>query len=361
MSNWKICLSIVIALIAVLMVIDYYHYSPPNLEAAEIEKLAKVQLEKQLSDILSCSRHIKKEQVKACSLKVLDIRELDNKTYLVFKVDYQLKEARKELLSDKRYILGMRLVEKKLGGIALSRGAEFEVKYTGFYPADCGRHDDGIFYGLCKDPRVSKITLRGNDFVCEQVVTNQVIFAKIPAGRDEVYPEFWDNRGQQIPPTNAMRMAFIGGNSQIIQQYNNQPFTGWIQGLDEIDYLSVGTVDAVWIFPDYRQSVLQGACQAKLKELINEGIPVIFVGEKEPQKLTRIFQMEGSCDRVTNSEDIIAVYIGVNKEGTGQIGVISVDEGMQFPILQKSMALRYRLDIFNKGEAKQEEGTLIKL
>jgi len=342
------------------MVIDHYHYSPPGLETAEIEKLAKTQLKDEMADILSCSRHIKKEQVKACTIAVLDVRELDNKTYLVFKVDYQLKEAQKELLSDKRYILGMRLVEKKLGGIALSRGAQFEVKYTGFYPADCGRHDDGIFYGFCKDPRVSKITLRGNDFTCEQEITNRVIFAKVPAGRDEIYPEFWDTRGQQIPPTNAMRVAIIGGNSQILQQYNNQPFTGWIQNLDEIDYLSTSTVDAVWIFPDYRQRALQGACRAKLKKLIDEGIPIIFVGDKDPQNLARIFHMEGFCDRVTNSEDIIAVYAGTNQD-KGQIGVISVNEGMQFPILHKSLALRYQLDILNKGEASQEEGTLIKL
>lgn len=361
MSNWKIGLSIAIALIVVLMVIDHFHYSPPGLEAAEIEKLAKAQLEDEIPDILSCSRHIKKEQAKACTIEILDVRELDNKTYLVFKVDYWLKDAQKDFLSNKRYILGMRLVEKKLGGIALSRGAQFEVKYTGFYPADCGRHDDGIFYGFCKDPRVSKISLRSNNFACEQVITNQVILAKIPDGRDEVYPEFWDNRGQQIQPTNAMRVAVIGGNNQILQQYNNQPFTGWIQDLDEIDYLSTSTVDAIWIFPDYRQRALQGVCRAKLKKLIDEGIPVIFVGDKDPQNLARIFQMAGSCDRVTNSEDIIAVYAGTNQEGKGQIGVISVNEGMQFPILQKSMALRYRLDIFNKGETSQEEGTLIKL
>lgn len=361
MSNWKTGLSIVIALIVVLMVIGHYHYSPPGLEAAEIEKLAKAQLEEEMPDILSCSRHIKKEQVKACTLEILDIRELDKKTYLVFKVDYQLKEAQKDFLSNKRYILGFRLVGKKLGGIALSRGAEFEVKYTGFYPADCGRYDNGIFYGFCKDLRVSKITLRGNDFTCEQPITNRVIFAKVPAGRDEVYPEFWDNRGQQIQPTNAMRVAIIGGNNQILQQYNNQPFTGWIQDFDEIDYLSTSMVDAVWIFPDYRQRALQGACRAKLKKLIDEGIPVIFVGDKDPQNLARIFHMEGFCDRVTNSEDIIAVYAATNQEGKGQIGVISVKEGTQFPILQKSLALRYRLDIFNKGETNQEEGNLIKL
>lgn len=362
MSNWKTGLSIVITLIVVLMVIDYYHYFPPGLEAAEIEKLAKAQLEDEIPDILSCSRHIKKEQVKACTLEVLDIQELDKKTYLVFKVDYQLKEAQKDFLRNKRYILGFRLVEKKLGGIALSQGAQFEAKYTGFYPADCGRHDDGIFYGFCKDPRASKITLRGNNFTCEQAITNRAIFAKVPAGRDEVYPEFWDNQGQPIQSTNAMRVAVIGGgNNQILQQYNNQPFTAWIQDLDDIDYLSTSTVDAVWIFSDYKQSALQGACRAKLKELIDEGIPVILVGEKDPQNLAGIFRMKGSCNQVITLEDIIAVYAGTNLEGTGQIGVISVDAGMEFPILQKSMALRYRLDIFDKGEASQEEGTLIKL
>lgn len=360
MRDWKTGLSVFIALIMVWMVIDYYHYSPPGLKAAEIEELAKVQLEEELPNILSCSRHVKKEQVKACTVEVLDIREVDKKTYLVFKVDYQLKEPQKDFLINKRYILGLRLVEKKLGGIALSRGAEFEVKSTGFYPADCGRHDDGIFYGLCKDPRVSKITLRSNDFTCEQAITNRVILAKIPAGRDEVYPEFWDNQGQQIRPTNAMRVAVVGGDSQILQQYNNQPVTAWIQDLDEIDYLTTSTVDAVWIFPDYRQSALQGACRVKLKELIDEGIPVIFVGEKAPENLAGIFQMGGSCDRVTNPEDIVAVYVGTNQEGTGQIGVISVDEGMEFPILQKSMALRYQLDIFDKELKHHEKGTLIK-
>lgn len=350
--------SIFIAAMVLLALINYFHYSPPALEAAEIERLAKVQLEIEFPDILSCSRHIKEEQVKACTFEVLDIREADKRTYLVFKADYQLKEPQKDYLSNKRYILGFRLVEKKLGGIALKGGAEFEVKYTGFYPADCGRHDKGIFYGFCKDPRVSKVILRSNDFTCEQEIKNRVIFAAIPAGRDEVYPEFRDNRGQPIQSTNAMRVALIGGNSQILQQYDNQPFTAWIQDLDEIDYLTPGTADAVWVFPDERPSALPEACLARLKELINAGIPIILMGEKNPRNAAGIFQAESSCDGVNDPEAVAAVFIASNEEGIPRIGVISREEDMEFPILQKTLALRYRLGVFEaETEVSQGKGT----
>ncbi len=358
MRNWKTGLSIIIAGIALWMMIDYLHYSPPNLETEEIKRLSKVQLEKELSDILNCSRHINKEQVKVCDLEVLDVRELDKKTYLVFKVDYQLNGVEQDPLNNKRYILGLRLVEKKLGGIALRQGAEFEVKYTGFYPADCGRHEDGVFYGFCKDPRVSKIVLRSNDFNSEQEVKNRIIIAKIPPGRDEVYPEFWDKQGRQIQPTNAMRVAFIAPDSQILQKYKNQPFTGWNQDLDEIDYLTSGTVDVVWIFPAFKPGVLQGTGLAALKKLINEEIPVIFWGEKDPQNIAAIFNMQDSYDKVNDPEDIAAVYVGAKQEGMARIGAISGEEGREFPILQKSIALRYQLDIFdNENEAQPEEGS----
>ena len=58
MRNSKAMVFIVLILVIVgWMVIDYYHYAKPGLEAEKIKQLAQVELRKELPDILSCIRH----------------------------------------------------------------------------------------------------------------------------------------------------------------------------------------------------------------------------------------------------------------------------------------------------------------
>jgi len=346
-----------------LGIFNYFYYFPPKLPEAKIIELAEKQLEK---DLPSYMRKYSDPYMKTTlhKIKILDVRELGQKTYLVFKADVQMSEANQGFggppFQAGTYMLGIRLVEGKPGGIVLKDGMEFTTEMiSGANPAECGLMPDGVFYGFCKDPRVERVVLEMNEgSKIEAKMQNRVIMAQIPKGQIELTPRFYDKAGMEIEQNWGMKIAFVSQNEKYYRQYNNYPLEWWNMSAEEIDILSPGMVNAVWVFPDQEKKSLEKERANKLIELVKSGIPVVFVGMKDLQQL-EVFSIEPN--NILNAEipasEMEAVYLTQNEQQTLQAGVITLDEEQDSPVLMKTLNLRYQLDLPIKTRNKTDHAS----
>jgi len=347
----------VLVVILGLGIFNYFYYFPPKLPEARIIELAEKQLEK---DLPSYVRKYNDPYMKTTlhRIKILDVRKLGQKTYLVFKADVQMSETNPGYQGPFQagtYMLGIRLVEGKPGGIVLKDGMEFTTEMiSGANPAECGLIPDGLFYGFCKDPRVDRVVLEMNEGKkIEAKMQNRVILAQIPKDQIELTPRFYDKAGTEIEQTWGMKIAFVSQNEKYYRQYNNYPLEWWNMSAEEIDILSPGMVNAVWVFPDQQKKSLEKDRAKKLLELVKSGIPVVFVGMKDLQQL-EVFSIE--LHNLLNAEvpasEMEAVYLAQNEQKTLQAGVITLDDEQDSPVLMKTLNLRYQLDLPTKTRNK---------
>lgn len=338
---------------------DNLHYSPPDRSSEEIIQEASKELEKEVPGLLKGKEydHYQKEFL---ALEILDIQEIDNKTYLVFKLDYEMIIPEQELpynINNRAYILGLRLVEKKWGGLRLKEGMEFTATYMGVNPVDCGWHPEGIFYGFCKDPRVARavLTLQDGQRV-EAPVKQRVILTGVPEESSKLEPRFFDDEGKEIELSHGLRLAFVSEDEKIFEQYEKTSLDWWPVSAEDIKYLSANSMDALWIFPDQHKKVLQEGRSTALEKLLNEGVPLIFVGLKDIQELTGNFDLQKSEDTL-QADNVEAVYISKDEQGL-KAGLISLDDSQNSPLVTRTLALKYDLEVLTlagKKENSEEE------
>lgn len=355
----------VLVVILGLGIFNYFYYFPPKLPEAKIIELAEKQLGKDLPSYL---RKYSDPYMKMTlhKIKILDIRQLGKKTYLVFKADIQMsgeKSGYENPFQAGSYMLGIRLVEGKPGGIVLKDGMEFTTEMMGgANPAECGLMPDGLFYGFCKDPRVERVVLEMNEGKkIEAKMQNRVIMAQIPKDQIDLTPRFYDKAGMEIEQTWGMKIAFVSQNEKYYRQYNNYPLEWWNMSAEEIDILTSGMVNAVWVFPDQQKQSLEKERAKKLLELVKSGIPVVFVGMKDLQQL-EVFRIEPN--NILNAEvpasEMEAVYLAENEQKSLQAGVITLDEEQDSPVLMKTLNLRYQLDLPAKARNKTGDTVNVK-
>lgn len=341
---------IILLSIGIWLAFDSYHYSPPGMEAAQVKRLAEKELRKLVPDLLQqrdpYGPYIKKQ---LRGMEVLDVREINGRTYLVFKVDFDSKGPGYPYDSG-GYMVGLRLVEKSWGGISLRDGMEFTASYLAGPPVECGHlPEDGVFYGFCKDPGVDRgwLELDGGKKM-DLAINNRTILTGVPRGPLSLTPHFYDRAGNELEPGGVMRVAFLSGDEKNVGPYTNMPLQWWVLNQANTDYLTAGGVDAVWVFPDQHQGALQGKAVAKLKELVQNGIPVVFIGMKDLDKVIEVFGVspKGQTGSEVDPDDIEGVYVGKHRKGLTEAGVIALDDGSQVsPYLEKSVELRYQLDL----------------
>ncbi|MEN6325106.1 MAG: hypothetical protein ABFD18_02695 [Syntrophomonas sp.] len=351
-------LGLIILVVVVWMIFDYYHYFPPGIGKEEIKRQAEAILKKEAPGLIrnNMDPNTRKE---FRSLDILDIEELKGKTYLVFKLNYDWvgpAEAMPYGFNSGGYILGLRNVEQKLGGISLQGGMEFESSYQGAGPVDCGQDADGVFYGFCKDPRVSRAALEtkaGKSLPLQ--LKQRIILAQLPAKNMEVYPHFYAKDGSEIELAYGIKIAFLSKDEKSYQQYTNTPMEWWALKAKDSLYLRPDDVDAIWVFPDQQQEALQGEVASKLRSLAAEGIPVLFIGLKDSKVMAPVFKIKNQPGQ-TPADDIEALYVGKDANGSLQIGAIGLEDNEAFPIMQKTIYLRYQLQDYmtaknNKGKS----------
>lgn len=346
-----------------LWIFNYFYYFPPKLSEAQITEQAEKQLEKELPSYMRkySDPYMK---TKLHKLKIFDVRELGQKTYLIFKADVEMPGAKPGYEGPFQvgtYMLGIRLVEGKPGGIVLKDGMEFTTEMiSGANPAECGLMPDGVFYGFCKDPRVDRVVLELNEgSKIEAKMQNRVILAQIPKGQIELTPRFYDKAGMEIEQTWGMKIAFVSQNEKYYRQYNNYPLEWWNMSAEEIDILSPGMVNAVWVFPDQQKKSLENERAAKLTELVKAGIPVIFVGMKDLKQLEVLgIEQKNILNAEVPASEIEAVYLASNEQKGLQAGIITLDDEQDSPVLMKTLNLRYQLDI--PATARDKTGDAVK-
>ncbi|MDD2619768.1 MAG: hypothetical protein PHC92_03745 [Syntrophomonadaceae bacterium] len=344
-------LGMIILVFGAWVIFDYYHYFPPAIGQEEIKQQAEVILKKDASALLRNNNPNMRKEISR--LDVLEVEEIKGKTYLVFKLDYKWNgpaEAMDYGINNGGYILGLRMVEKKLGGISLRGGMEFESSYLGVGPVDCGQDENGVFYGFCKDPRVSRISLETKEGKNIQLkVKQRVILAQLPDKNTEVYPHFYTSTNSEIETSYSMKVAFLSKDEKSYQQYSNMPIEWWALKAMDSTFLRTNDVDAIWVFPDQQQEALQGKVGEKLRDLAVEGIPIIFVGLRDTNKLLPVFKLKSEQIQEVSSDDIEALYVG-KEDGKLGIGAISVADEDVFPFVQKSLVLRYQLQNYMAAE-----------
>lgn len=342
-----------ILLIAGWIVFDYFHYFPPDIDKDKIARLAEAELKKQSASLLQNSYNPNLTK-KLASIKILDVKDVHNRTYVVFKMDYTLQGPEQVMpygFKTDNYILGLRLVEKELGGISLKDGMEFESNYLSAGPADCGLDSDGNFYAFCKDPRVMRVVLETDDGKKIQTkLEKRVVLVRVPSNSQEIRPHFYSANGDEIELFSNFRVAFLSNEEKYYQQYANTPLEWWLLGGKDIGYLTADSIDALWVFPDQQQGALQGESVAKLKELAQEGIPLIFIGMKDVNTLAQAFKVDQVGRESAAGTDIEALYVGKHPDGRLNIGVIGLDDSESFPVVQKSVALRYQIENYRMGK-----------
>lgn len=353
-------MGLIILMVGAWLIFDYYHYFPPGIGKEEIKRQAEAILRKEAPNLVrnNMDPNMRKE---FNSVDVLDVEELNGKTYLVFKLNYDWigpAEAMPYGYNSGGYILGLRQVEKKLGGISLQRGMEFESNYQGAGPVDCGQDADGILYGFCKDPRVSRAALEtkaGKSIPLP--VKQRIILAQLPAKNMEVYPHFYAGNGSEIELAYGIKIAFLAEDEKIYQQYTNTPMEWWALKAKDSMYLRPNDVDAIWVFPDQQQEALKGEVGSKLRSLAAEGIPVLFIGLKDSKILTPVFKTKDQPGQNMPADDIEALYVGKEPGGSLQIGAIGLEDQEAFPIMQKSVYLRYQLQDYMPAQSNKAKNS----
>ncbi len=332
---------------------DHFHYSPPDMSEKEIRETAARELRSQADKLMNSNRAWKGEGVKPefKSLEILKVGKIREKTYLVFKMNYRINMSQAmtaqmggQFDNVDYYVLGLRLLNKHLTGLKLEEGMEFDSSYLSMGPADCGRHPDGIFYAYFKDPQVKTMLLESNEGRnYTAAVKNRVVLMPVPPGRDELYPRFYDAEGREIAPSNNLRLAFISGDTKAYQPYSNIPAEWWPLKASDIVSFGPDSMDAVWVFPDQLNDMRQKQNVKKLHELLKGGIPVLFVGWKDPGDIARL--LGTSCtDNSGKADSIEAVYASTDNEGVVKVGTIGLEDEGSSPLLSKTLILRYKLE-----------------
>lgn len=351
---------LVILLIGIWL-IDYYHYSPPRVSVQQVKSLAEKELKQEVPNLLQ-DQMAPEWKPKWCSPEVLEVRKIGDKTYLVFKADFIMNSGNqgpgRTPFEGGGYVLGLRLVEKHWGGIALRDGMEFSSSYlNGINPVECGTIADGVFYGYCKDPQVRKVVLEyKNGKKITALVNNRVILTRVPEGINSMSPRFFDGRDKEIEPSYSMKVAFVSEDEKNYRPYTNGSVEWWNMDATNIDCLTGSMVGAVWVFPDQYDKLIQGEGINKVKKLVQEGIPVVFVGMKDISRLAAFnIKAQVSTSQGVSATDIEAIYISMNKQGLPEIGVITLDDSQDSPLLMKSLSLRYQLDLPSGSEPNKPE------
>jgi len=331
-----------------LLIFNHYYYFPPNLPRSELIIEAQKQLDKELPSCLP-NYHDPYMQASLQKSEVLDVRELEGKTYLVFKAD--IKSASPEQVykgpyQAGAYMLGIRQVEGGIKGISLKKGMEFTTDLmNGADPAECGLMPDGVFFAYCTDPQVEHVILELDDGqILKAAANNRVILTRLGQGRSIVTPRFYSKEGVELNCSFGMRIAFISQNEEYYRQYSNYPLNWWNMIAAEINLLAPELVDAIWIFPDQQANVMQEEQVSKLTELIEEGIPVIFVGIKDLKDIGAFKFEPGSMIDAPASE-VEAVYLAKNMKGIIEGGLITLDDEEYSPVLMKTLSLRYHWEL----------------
>ncbi len=338
---------------------DKYYYSPPTMSYEKIAEEVLKELEKEVPGLLK-GKPYEPYQKEFLALEILDVAEIDKKTYLVFKLDFDMLIPEQELpynINNRGYILGLRLVEKKWGGLRLKEGMNFNASYMGVNPVDCGWHPEGVFYGFCKDPRVSRTVLTLQDGQTVEIpVKQRVILAGIPKESSKVEPRFFDVEGREIDLSYGIRVAFVTEDEKIFEQYERSPLEWWPVSVKDIQYLSGNSIDALWIFPDQQEKVLQEERHTALEKLLNDGVPLIFVGLQDIEKLAGNFDLQ-KTEEMAKANNVEAVYLSKAQEGL-KTGFISLDDSQNSPLVVRTLALKYDLEVLTlagKQEKSEEE------
>ncbi|MGI5912113.1 MAG: hypothetical protein ACOX6E_05995 [Syntrophomonadaceae bacterium] len=340
-----------------LLFFNYYYYFPPHLPQSELIIEAQKQLDQELPACLPNYRD-PYMQVSLQKSEVLDVRELEGKTYLVFKADIEstsAEEVYKGPYQAGAYILGIRQVEGGIGRISLKKGMEFTTDLMGgANPAECGQMPDGVFFAYCKDPQVEYVILELDDGQSiKATANNRVILTRLAKGKSVVTPRFYNKEGVEIDYSSGMKIAFVSQNEEYYRQYSNYPLNWWNMSATEVNLLTPDLVDAIWIFPDQQADVLQEEQVSKLSQLIKEGIPVIFVGMKDLKDI-EVFKLEPGS--IVNAEvpasEVEAVYLAKNLKGIIKGGIINLDDEEYSPVLMKTLSLRYHWDVTGNNWGK---------
>lgn len=354
--------ALIVLLLSGLLVFNHFYYFPPNLSEAQIKEQAQKTLGQELPD---CLRRYTDPYMKTSlhKVEVLDVRELDGKTYLVFKADLKVAgngQGYPGQFSGGGYMLGIRLVEAGLGDISLKDGMEFTTDLiSGSNPAECGQLPNGLFFAYCKDPRIDKVVLElndGNSIKAE--AHNRVILAQIPESEGGISPRFYDKGGVEIEPSWGMKIAFISQNEKYYRQYSNYPLEWWNMSAEEVEVLTPGMVNGIWVFPDQQKNILQKERAEKLLKLADAGVPVIFVGMKEFKELEVLgLNQNAIINPEVPANEVEALYLGKNKTGSIEAGVITLDDEQDSPVLMKTVNLRYHMDLPGQTKSKAAADT----
>lgn len=350
----------IVVLVSVWLVWNHFHYSAPDMPAEKIEELALEQLNEDVPSLLKRNNpHFQKDII---GLNIIDIKQIEGKTYLVFKLDYDMTMPPYEKYQYTDYLggsyfLGYRLVEKKWGGISLRDGMEFESNYMSVGPVDCGYHpQEGIFYGFCKDPKVSKVILESSgEPVAELTAKNRLILGIVPGNKQNVNPRFFTDNDDELESAYGLQVAMVSEDRNELEKYIHSSLNWFSVGSGQITYLTPEIVDTVWVFPDMHQKVLEKETINYISNLVSKGISVIFVGMKNPAQVNAAMgiEQENNSDQEVAEVDIEGIYITAGEGGKLVSGLITLGDNQISPLIKTSLELKYQLVIPQK-EPKNE-------
>jgi hypothetical protein len=331
------------------VVFEKVYYWPPDMDSETIKEIAYSDLKEQAPQLLQ-DRYQQPYKKEFSQLEILDVRELEGKTYLVFKLDYEMVGGHYDYIEkydigSRGYLLGLRLVEKTWKGITLKPGMEFQTSYVGVGPVDCGYHpDQGIFYGYCKDPRTAKAVLgRAEGDPLTIVPDNRVFMAAVPRKITDLDLHFFNDQGIEMEMSYNLRVAFVTEDSRVLEQYTNTPLEWWTVNSDDLPGLSPDAIDAVWIFPDQYRKTLNNYIPV-LKQLALEGIPVLFIGATDTSSIVNSFSIEKPA-APKSSDPVEALYIASEDKNTLAAGLVLLNDTLISPLVETSMALKYQQPI----------------
>ncbi|MDD2585507.1 MAG: hypothetical protein PHT79_03850 [Syntrophomonadaceae bacterium] len=342
---------VVVVIIVGWLIFNHYHYTPPGLPDKEIARLAEKELRKQAPSLLQDNNPEFKKEMQ--NVEILAIKELEGKTYIIFKMDFSMVGPEGDKYDYLQYnagtyMLGYRLVGKAWRGIFLSNGMEFETSFMGVAPVDCGHHPgEGIFYGFCKDPSVDQAILEIPDQSPVKIKAEErLIFGQIPSGIVEINPRFYSSQGEEMEAVYSLRVAIVSEDPKTFEKYTNSPLNWWGMTAQDLNYLPGDAVDAIWICADQQEQVLQTEELIKsLRVLAEEGIPVVFTDIKDAEQVANIFKMKQVAGGTAAPETIEGVYLGYQGKQL-QVGLITLDDESDVsPLLGKSLELRYQVEI----------------
>lgn len=336
---------------------SHYHYSPPDMSDEEIVRLAEIELEEEAPSLLQGLQGRRDFEKKLISVDILDINQLGGRTYVIFKLNYDL--SRREGydgydFNTGNFMLGYRMAEKKWGGISLRDGMEFETSYMGIAPVECGHHPgEGIFYGFCKDPRVSKVVLEIEDQPSIEIqAENRIIFGQVPREVIDLQPHFYTAEGSELEPVYGLRVAMVSDDEKTFEKFTHTPLNWWPLTAEDLSSIDAETADAVWIFPDQQEKVFEKQLVDDVKSLVNQGIPVLFTGIQDIEKVTDIFSIKQVDNESTVPDNIEAIYLTSDADGQIKAGVVAFSDSEMSPLAEASLSLRYKIEIVPRNTEK---------